>query len=174
MNGVFGKVLFIDLNDYSYDTVDLSMGLYRNLLGGKGLGTHLLLEHTPAGVDPLGPDNCLIFTAGPLAGSSMPGSNRYGVFCKSPLTLGYLESYSGGNVAYTIKRTGYDAVLIRGASSKPVYLEVSESVVKFHDAEEIWGVDTYTAQDSILTEVGVPGAQAVVIGPAGENLVRFA
>lgn len=174
MQGVFGKVLFIDLNDYSFDNMDLSMDLYRSLLGGKGLGVHLLLEHVSPGVDPLGPENCLIFTVGPLAGSSVPGSNRYGVFYKSPLTLGYMESYSGGNVAYAMKRTGYDAVMIRGSSPGPVFLEISENSVKFHDAKGIWGVDTYTAQDRILTDVGVPGAQAVVIGPAGENLVRFA
>lgn len=174
MKGVFGRILSVDVRDRSFEVRELSPELYRNLLGGKGIGAYLLLNYIPPGTDPLGPDNCLIFTAGPLAGSSVHGSNRYGVFFKSPLTLGYGESYSGGNVAYAIKRTGYDAVLIRGASPAPVFLEISKHGVVFHDAGDIWGLDTYAAQDRILNAVSVPGSQAVVIGPAGENLVRFA
>lgn len=174
MQGMFGKVLVVDLNNLSYRVLELSPNVYPRVIGGKGLGSHLLLEYLPVGVDPFDPENCLIFTAGPLAGSSVPGSNRYGVFCKSPLTLAYAESYSGGNVARALKRTGYDAVLIRGTSATPVFLEISNRNVVFHDAQNLWGADTYTTQDRLLAKVGVQGAQAVVIGPAGENLVRFA
>ncbi|WP_369689042.1 aldehyde ferredoxin oxidoreductase family protein [Carboxydothermus islandicus] len=143
-------------------------------IGGKGLGSYLLLNNVAPGIDPLSPDNKLIFTAGPAAGTGMLGSSRYGVFSKSPLTGLYAESYSGGKVAPAIRKTGYDAIILEGASSKPVYLEITDSTVKFHDATHLWGKDTYYTEDKVLEEVGVPGAQAVVIGPAGENLVRFA
>lgn len=104
----------------------------------------------------------------------MLGASRYGVYSKSPLTNFFADSYAGGSVAPQIKRSGYDAIVIHGASLSPVFLEISSSGVKFWDASQLWGKDTYETEELCRSKVGVPGAQALVIGPAGENLVRFA
>jgi aldehyde:ferredoxin oxidoreductase len=133
-----------------------------------------LLENVGPGVDPLSPGNKLIFTTGAATDTIMVGNSRYGVYGKSPQTGGYAESYSGGRVAPAMRRTGYDAIIIEGASEKPVMLEISDSGVTFHDASGLWGKDTYAAEQAALDKVNIPGAQALVIGPAGENLVRFA
>ncbi|SFG37858.1 aldehyde:ferredoxin oxidoreductase [Desulfotomaculum arcticum] len=174
MHGFYGRLLRIDLTGGSFRVEEISDQVLASCLGGKGLGTLLLIKNVKPGADPLGPDNCLIFTAGPITGTAVPGSNRYGVFAKSPLTGLYGESYSGGGVASVMRKTGYDAIIIQGRSDKPVYLEISDGCVAFHNAEKLWGKDCYAAEDAVLEHVGVKGAQALVIGPAGENLVRFA
>uniref|UniRef100_UPI0004819B2B aldehyde ferredoxin oxidoreductase N-terminal domain-containing protein n=1 Tax=Desulfovirgula thermocuniculi TaxID=348842 RepID=UPI0004819B2B len=174
MRGFYGRVLHVDLTERSWRVEELPAEVTAHYLGGKGLGTHLMLEHIPPGADPLGPENCLIFAVGPLTGTIMPGSNRIGAFAKSPLTGFYGESYAGGGVGAALKRTGYDAVVIRGRAEKPTLLEISDRGVTFHDAADLWGKDTYTAEDMALARVGVKGAQAAVIGPAGENLVKYA
>ncbi len=174
MNGYHGKILTVDLTVQSWAIETLSPDVYRKRLGGKGLGTYLMLERIPVGVDPLSPDNGLIFATGPLADTGIHGSNRYGVYSKSPQTGFYSESYSGGNVTPAMKRTGYDAILIQGRAGRPAFLEISDTGVIFHDAGDLWGKETYETQDAVLARVSRPDAQAVVIGPAGENLVRFA
>ncbi|MCL6610650.1 MAG: aldehyde ferredoxin oxidoreductase family protein [Peptococcaceae bacterium] len=174
MKGFFGKLLRVDLSGRSFASEDIPAQILKRYLGGKGLGSYLLLNSVPAGAGPLSPENRIILTAGPAAGTIVPGSSRYGIYTKSPQTGLYAESYAGGKVAPAIRRTGYDAVIIEGTSASPVYLEISDSRVVFHDAGRLWGMDTYSTEDAVLKEVGVPGAQAVVIGPAGENMVRFA
>ena len=174
MHGFYNKVLHIDLTRRSFDQESVNDEVYQKYLGGKGLSTHLLLNNTKAGVDPLSEDNVLIFATGPTTNTTVWGSSRYGVFTKSPLTGLYAESYAGGKVAEPLSGTGYDAIVIHGASENPVYLEISDEGVKFHHASNIWGKDTYETEDIIKREVGVKNAGVVVIGPAGENLVRFA
>ena len=174
MEGFHNKVLYINLNQRSFEEELVDEEIYRKLLGGKGLATHLLLNSTKAGVDPLSEDNVIIFATGPVTDTRVSGSSRYGVFTKSPLTGIYCESYAGGNVAEAISRTGHDAVIIKGASKKPVWLQISNRGVKFHDASHVWGKDTHETEDAIRQEVGVKDAGVAVIGPAGERLVRFA
>lgn len=174
MKGFYNRVLHIDLSQGAFDEACIDDEVYRVFLGGKGLGTYLLVNNTKAGVDPLSEDNALIFAVGPATDTTVWGSSRYGVFTKSPLTGLYTESYAGGRVAEPISRAGYDAIVIKGASKTPVYLEISQGKVGFHDASHVWGKDTYEAEDMIRREVGVKGAGVAVIGPAGENLVRFA
>ena len=174
MHGFYNKVLHINLSQRSFQEEPINDEIYRTFLGGKGLGTYLLLNNTKAGVDPLSEDNVLIFATGPATGTRVWGSSRYGVFTKSPLTGLYAESYAGGRVAEPLSRTGYDAIVIEGVSENTVYLEISDERVKFHHASHIWGKDTYETEDIIRREVGVKNAGIVVIGPAGENLVRFA
>jgi len=152
---------------FTIDGADLA------LLGGKGLGTRLLMTEAGAGVDPLGPESVVVFATGPLTGTSMMGVSRYGVYGKSPLTGAYAEAYSGGHVAPAMKRTGFDAIVIKGRAPSPVYIAVSPEGAEFRSAEALWGRDTYETEDRIL-EACPGGAQAVVIGPAGENLVKFA
>ncbi|MBO8169568.1 MAG: aldehyde ferredoxin oxidoreductase family protein [Thermoanaerobacteraceae bacterium] len=173
-NGFFGRIARVDLTKQQWTEEILDEQLYRAYLGGKGLGSYLLNESVAAGTDPLGQDNALIFAVGPVTDTPIYGSNRYGVYSKSPLTGGYSESYSGGKVARAMKGTGYDAVVITGKAERPVYLEISDQGIKFHSAEHLWGKDCYVTEDKLLEEVGQPNAQAVVIGPAGEKLVRFA
>lgn len=174
MKGFFNRLLVIDVTDRTFRTEPIEDELIRETMGGKGLASHLLLERNPAGVDALAPENHLIVATGPLTDSPVQGSCRYGIFSKSPLTGFYAESYSGGKAAVHISRTGYDAVLIKGASPEPVWLEISDTGVVFHDARRLWGKDTYETEDRVKAICGPKKSTALVIGPAGENLVRFA
>lgn len=174
MRGFFGKVLHVDLSNQTHTVEAIDDAVFHRYLGGKGLATHLLLQENPAGVDPFSEKNRLIFALGPVTDTSVPGSSRFGVYTKSPLTGYYSESYSGGKTAEPMSRAGYDAIILYGKSSKPVFLEISNRAVTFHDADSLWGKGTYETEDAVLEAVGVKGAKAVVIGPAGENLVRFA
>ncbi len=125
-------------------------------------------------MDPLSADNHLIVGLGPLTDSLIYGSCRYGIFSKSPLTGFYAESYSGGRAATSISGAGYDAIVIKGMAAGPVWLEISDTGVGFHDAATLWGKDTYHTEDAVKHACGVKDAAALVIGPAGENQVRFA
>lgn len=174
MKGFYGKLLRIDLTNRRYQAESIPEEVLEKYLGGKGLGSYLLLQEVPANAEPLGPENKLIFTVGPATGSGFFGVGRFGVFSRSPLTGGYAESYCGGKAAEAIKATGYDAILLEGASAAPVYLEITDRGVAFKEAEQLWGLDTFQTEDILLEETPVTGAQAVVIGPAGEKQVRFA
>lgn len=174
MKGFYGKLLRINLSERRFWTEQISEEVFKNYLGGKGLGSYLLLKNIVPGTDPLSPENKLIFATGFASGTSMIGSSRYGVFTKSPATGLYSESYSGGKVASSMHAAGYDAVILEGKANEPVYLEISDREIRFHTALHLWGKTTYETEDSVLAEVNIPSAQAVVIGPAGENLVRFA
>lgn len=180
MKGFFNRVLKIDVGEQSFSIQEISDQDLEQGLGGKGLGTRLLMANNPAGVDPLAADNHLIIAVGPVTDSPIYGSCRHGIFTKSPQTGFYAESYSGGKAAESISRTGYDAILIRGVSREPVFLEINDETVHFHPAQDLWGQDTYAAEDEVLKRInkkrmGPPSerAAALVIGPAGENLVRF-
>jgi aldehyde:ferredoxin oxidoreductase len=178
MFGFYGRILRINLTEKSYHVEDLDEMLYRRYLGGKGLASWLLYQSNPPGVDPLHPDNCLIFATGPVTGSKVWGGCRYGVFTKSPQTAFYSESYSGGKVPEAIDATGYDAIIIQGESSEPIVLEIQPDKVRFHEAGSLWGKETYETEDEILQRYGrskdeFKNVGVVVIGPASENLVRF-
>ncbi len=179
MFGFFNQVLSVDLSESSATTLPLSDDILKETLGGKGLATHLLLAHNPPGVDPLSPLNHLIFATGPVTGTAIWGSCRHGIFTKSPQTGGYSESYSGGKAAEPMAATGFDAVMLKGASTDPVWVEISPKGAAFHDARDLWGLDTYETEDRLKAWMKEQRPQAkrpgvVVIGPAGENLVRFA
>lgn len=174
MGGLFNRILKVNLKEKNFKEEETPKRVYETSLGGKGLGIHLLMRENPPGVDPLSPDNRLIFCLGPATGSRIYGSCRHGAFTKSPLTGIFSESYSGGKAAESMSRTGYGAFIFEGESDEPVWVEISHQKVAFHDAKDLWGKDTYQAEDEVLKRVGVKGAAALVIGPAGENLVRFA
>ncbi len=174
MKGFFNKILVIDLNRQMCSTETVPDEVYRSFLGGKGLGVYLMLKKNKPGVDPLSPENTFIIDVGPVNDTAVWGSSRYGVFTKSPLTGFLSHSYSGGRIAEPISRTGYDAIVLQGNSAKPVWLEVTDEGVKFHDARDIWGLETYATEDSVLKKAGEKDAGALVIGPAGEKLVKFA
>ncbi|MCK5837760.1 MAG: aldehyde:ferredoxin oxidoreductase, partial [Desulfobacula sp.] len=174
MKGYFLKLLKIDATRKTFQVEDIDKSIMAASIGGKGLATQLLLDCNPADVDPLGPDNHLIIATGPLSASSLYGSSRYGVFAKSPLTGFYGESYSGGSFAAPLTHTGFDAVIIKGASEKPIWIEINSDTVLFHDAKEIWGRDTFETEDYLKKKSNGRQPGVMVIGPAGENLVRFA
>jgi len=176
MKGFYNQILRINLTTRSFEIESLPDEILRTYLGGKGLASYLLYRLNPAGVDPLSPDNALIFATGPVAGSSIWGSCRYGVFTKSPQTGFYSESYSGGKVPEAIDATGFDAIVIQGRSERPGVLCIHPEGADFHDGDDIWGLDTFAAQNAVIQRFGRRGSGkvgAVVIGPAGENLVRF-
>lgn len=179
MLGFYNKTLEIDVSNQSFSIRHISDDILRYTLGGKGLATHLLLRHNPPQVDPLGPDNHLILATGPLTGSPIWGSCRHGIFTKSPQTGFYSESYSGGTVAEYMARTGYDAVMIHGAANEPLWIEITGKGALFHPAGDLWGLDTYDAEDRVKGWIKDNRPEAkksgvVCIGPAGENQVRFA
>jgi len=174
MKGFFNRLLRIDLSRRKTSVEKIPGEILQSYLGGKGLGSYLLLKENPPGIDPLSPENRLIFTAGPLADTPFYGSSRFAIFTKSPQTGIYSESYSGGKITIPLSRTGYDAIILKGRSSHPIFLEIGDGEVLFHDAAALWGEDTYEAERAILKRVGMKGAGALVIGPAGENQVKFA
>ena len=131
MKGFFNRILKIDAGTQSFQVEEISDQVLEKVLGGKGLATRLLLDNNPPGVDPLAPENCLIVAGGPVTDTPIYGSCRHGIFTKSPQTGFFAESYSGGKAAESISRTGYDAILITGASQEPVFLEISDETVRF-------------------------------------------
>jgi aldehyde:ferredoxin oxidoreductase len=171
-----GDLLRIDLTSRSVSEETIPPELTRDYIGGKGIGTHLLLSEVGPEVEPLGPGNKLIFVTGPITGTTMFGGNRYGLHFLSPLTGGYGECTSGGHVAPQFAKTGFRVVIVEGAADSPVYLEISEAGATIHAADDLWGLDTYKAEEAIVARHRQrwPRAQACVIGPAGEKLVRFA
>jgi aldehyde:ferredoxin oxidoreductase len=174
MKGFFNRLLRIDLSTNKATVEPIPDSILQSYLGGKGLGSYLLLKENPPRIDPFSPQNRLIFTLGPLADTPFYGSSRYAVFTKSPQTGIYSESYSGGKITLSLSRTGYDAIIIEGESDHPIFVEIGDENVFFHNASHLWGKETYEAEEAILEGVGSNGSGALVIGPAGENLVKFA
>lgn len=178
MHGFYGRSLIIDLSHLRHTVETIPDKVFERYLGGKGLASYLLARHLPKGVDPLSPDNCLIFATGPVTNSLIWGSSRYGVYSKSPQTGIYAESYAGGHTPEAIDAAGYDAIIIKGRSPSPMVLAIDPEGVTFHEASDLWGLDTIATEDSVsqkfhLKRTGRQKAGAVVIGPAGENGVRF-
>lgn len=174
MEGFYHRFYSIDLTSRTFKVQIIPDRVCETLLGGKGLGTYLLLNQTRIPpYDPFDPENPIIFSIGPATGLKIHGSSRYGVYTRSPQTGIYSESYSGGKVALSMAACGADAFLLKGASPTPVFLEITDQGVTFHDAEGLWGKDIYEAEKMMISLAGDPGAGSVVIGPAGENGIRF-
>ncbi len=171
-----GKILDVDLSTGSVSTITVDEDVIRKYIGGSGLAAKLFLDRVSPDIDPLSGDNIFFLMAGPLAGTLLPGSSRFAVCFKSPLTGIWGEANGGENIAPAIKTAGYDGIAISGASEKPVYLYIEDDKVEIKDASDLWGKDVYEAVD-ILAEKQAEGKgkpRIVTIGPAGENLVKFA
>ncbi len=174
MKGFYQRYYEINLTDKSFEIRALPERVTERLLGGKGIGTYLLLKETEdPPVDAFNPRNPVIFAIGPVTGLRIHGSSRYGVYTRSPQTGIYSESYSGGKVALNMAACGVDAFLLKGKAPNPVFLEISDRGVTFHDAGTLWGREIYEAEEEMLRRVGASSAGAVIIGPAGENRIRF-
>jgi aldehyde:ferredoxin oxidoreductase len=133
----------------------------------------LLYENLPPGIDPLSPDNWLIFAVGPMTATSVPTAGRFVVVTKSPLTGTIFDSHAGGYFGAQLRKAGYIAVIFEGASSSPVYLWINDGVVELRDASKLWGKDTAVTTEGLLKETDSK-AQVACIGPAGENQVKLA
>ncbi|MHB1161858.1 MAG: aldehyde ferredoxin oxidoreductase family protein, partial [Chloroflexota bacterium] len=172
--GYTGKVLRVDLTEGSIRVEEPEEKLYRSCLGGSALALNYLLRELKPGVDPLGPDNLLVFAPSILNGTPAPGCSRYTVAAKSPLTGGFGEAEAGGWWGPELKLAGFDAVIVSGVSPRPVYLYIHDGEASLRDAGRIWGLDTGEAQAGIRRELGDEKIRVAQIGPAGEKLVRYA
>ncbi|MEN2983137.1 MAG: aldehyde ferredoxin oxidoreductase family protein [Thermus sp.] len=172
LGGYAHKLARIDLSTgqveyFAPDPKDLEM-----YVGGRGLGVKYVFDNGPQ-VDPLGPENLLAIMNGPLSGTRAKMSGRLAVVTKSPLTGTVTDSHMGGWTAAKLKWAGFDGLLIKGASDRPVYLLVKDGEVSIHDASDLWGKTTHEVH-RLLRERHGEEADVMAIGPAGENLVRFA
>ncbi len=174
MLGFNGRIARIDLTLGKVTEEHPSVDFYRQFLGGRGIIVHYLLNELPPGVDPLGPENKLIFALGPLTGHPFIGSGRNSVGSKSPLTGGYGESEAGGFWGAELKKAGYDALIIQGASRKPVYLWIHDGTVEIRDAVHLWGLKVADCKDQIQRSLEQKNVRTAIIGIAGENMVRYA
>jgi len=173
MSGFMGKILRVDLAHRKASVEPLPGGDAALLLGGCGLATKYLFEERRPGTDPLGPENKLIFMSGPLTGTLSPSSGKYNAVTKSPLTGLWGQSGSGGKWGRELKRSGYDGIIIEGASEKPVCLVINDGKVEFRDAAELWGKNVFDTTTMLEQELG-KGFCIACIGTGGENLVRYA
>ena len=174
MHGFWGRLLHVDLGSGDSVYRDLDEARYRNYLGGVGLGTSLLYEYAPAGVDPLSPANPLIFVSAPLVGTGLNTTAKFAVVTKSPLTGFIADSLSSSRFALELKRLAVDALVVTGRAAALSYLFVDQEEVQVRPAGGMAGRSPAETQERIRAELGRPSAWVASIGVAGENLVRFA
>jgi aldehyde:ferredoxin oxidoreductase len=172
MNGWTGKILDIDLTTQAVNSYPLDMEMARLYLGGRGLGARLLWDLVGPEVAPLSIQNVLIFTNGPLTATGYQTSNRFSVSTKSPLTGTVLDANSGGYWGMQFKKAGYDALIVRGKSPAPVYLEIKPGAVLFHDATALWGKRVKETTQALGQNNNK--RNVLCIGPAGEHLSPIA
>jgi len=172
--GYTGKILRIDLTKNKVTIEHQDENFYRTYLGGWGVIAYYLLRELPKGIDPLGPDNKLIFATGVLTGTPIYGSSRSSVGAKSPLTNGFGSSEGGGFWGTELKKAGYDAIIIEGKSPRPCYISIKDESVEIKDASNLWELKTAEAEDAIWDELKDDTVQIAQIGIAGTNLVRYA
>jgi len=168
LDGYAGKMLFVDLSKGEITEEILSEKMCREFIGGYGIGIRILYERMKPGIDPLDGANMLGFVVGALTGTTVPGSGRYGVVTKSPLTGTWCEANAGGTLGPELKTAGYDAVFFSGISPKPVYLMIKEGKAELKDASDLWGKDTYETEDAIHDQTGDNKLKIASIGPSGE------
>ena len=173
-NGYWGRVLRVDLSSGQISVDQQDEKFYRRYLGGWGVVAHYLLKEVPAGCDPLGPKNVLVFAASVLTGTGIPGSARNSVGAKSPLTGAFGAGEGGGYWGVRLRWAGYDGLVITGKAEKPVYLWINNDTVELRDAAHIWGMEAFETRSAIREELGDSRASTAVIGPGGERLIRYA
>jgi len=174
MFGYAGKVLRINLTTRKVQVSALEKDLAAFYLGGRGFNSKRLYDEVRAGIDPLGKDNKLIFSTGPLVGTMFPTASRFNVSAKSPLTGILGDSNAGGHFASEMKFAGYDQVIMEGTSEYPVCIYVNDSQVGFGDASHLVGKDVYETDEMIKADLADKNIQIACVGPAAENRVRYA
>ena len=174
MYGYLGKVLVVNLTDRSHFWEPVPETALRQFIGGIGLGTYLLYRHCPAGVDPLEPENPLIFVGSPLVGSRLTTSSKFAVLAKSPLTGFIGDSLSSSFLATELKRSCGDGLVIVGRATTPTMLFIDHGNPRFLDASDLCGLSTGETERRVKEQLGDPRIRVASIGPAGEHLVRYA
>lgn len=174
INGNCGRILRVDLTARRITPEVVRPELYRSFIGGAGLAAKFIFDETDGDTDPLGPENPLVFMAGPLTGTAAPLSGRHAVCAVSPLTGIWGEADSGGSWGYYLKRAGWDGIILQGKAAEPTYLLVDNGKFELKSARHLWGKDTFETDEALKAEHGDENLCVSSIGPAGENLVRFA
>ncbi|MFO7172166.1 MAG: aldehyde ferredoxin oxidoreductase C-terminal domain-containing protein, partial [Bacillota bacterium] len=172
--GYHNRIAHVDLTTGRVEYEAPGDAFFRTYLGGKALVAYYLAREVPPGADPLGPENCLVFAPGVITGAAVSGQGRNAVGALSPLTGGFGCAEGGGYVGAEVKRAGIDAIVVKGRAETPVYLWVHDGQVEIRDARHLWGLTTGDAEDAIRAELGSERVRTALIGPAGENRVRFA
>lgn len=173
MNGYTGVIIRVNLSTGSITKEPLNMKAAKDYVGARGLGTKYFCDEVDPKIDPLGPDNKLIFMTGPLTGTAAGCSGRYEIVAKAPLTGTIGAANSGGHFGPELKYAGYDGIIFEGVSEKPVYLYVSDATVELRDASDLWGKTVYETTDELNAACG-QSFRVACIGPTGENLCLYA
>jgi aldehyde:ferredoxin oxidoreductase len=168
------KIAYIDLSTGTIETKSIPIEVRKKFLGGRGLDAYLLYNHTEKGIDPLGPKNTLMVSAGILTATCASATARTHIMAKSPLTELLGSSNMGGFFAPELAWAGFHHLVIKGKAKNPVYLWIHNGEIELRDASQLWGKTTTETQWAIREELGDEDIKSAVIGPAGENLVRIA
>ena len=171
--GYNGSALIVDLGLRKSRRMPLDEDVLRRFIGGTGLGAYLLYKHCPPAVEPLAPENPLIFVCSPLVGSRLTTSSKFAVLAKSPLTGFIGDSLSSSFMSTELKNAGMDALIITGKSASPCLLSINDGEVEYLDATDLLGMTTSETERAVKERLG-RRTRVACIGPAGENLVRFA
>jgi aldehyde:ferredoxin oxidoreductase len=172
--GYHGRILRVDLTARQLTIETPGEVFYRRYLGGAGFIAYYLLKEVPPGADPLGPENRLVFACGPVTGAPLAGSGRNAIGAHSPLTGAMGESDVGGFWGAELKAAGFDAIVVQGQATSPVYLWVHDGEAELRDAAHLWGLENKETHAAIRNELGAKRARIALCGPAGEKLVRYA
>jgi len=173
MYGLIGKILRVNLTEGKITEEEIPEELVRKYLGGRGLASRYLFNEVKPGVDPLGPENKLIFMSGLLTGTQYPSASRYSVVAKSPLTGLWGQASSGGYWGVDLKKSGFDGIIFEGISQTPVYLVIDNGKAELRDAQELWGKNVFETTEILKEKLGKK-FNIACIGQAGERLVKYA
>jgi len=173
MNGYTGRILDVNLDTKGIGIQTFDEAFCRKYMGGNGFAAKILYDRLRPGADPFSPENLIVFAVGPVTDTPTPGTSRAYVATKSPLTGGFFDSTFGGRFAISQKRTGFEAIVIQGSSSVPIYIYINEEGGSVLSAERLWGKNTQETIEELLNTHG-NRADVAAIGPAGEAGVRFA
>jgi len=168
------KIAYIDLSSGDIQVKPIPLAMRKKFLGGRGLDAYLIYNHVPRGADPLGPENVAVISAGILGATCASASARTHVAAKSPLTNYFGSCNMGGFFAPELRWAGFDHLVIKGRAEKPVYLWITNGRIEIRDAANLWGLQTFDTQAEIRAMHDDDDVQALVIGPAGEKMVRYA
>jgi aldehyde:ferredoxin oxidoreductase len=174
IHGTTAKILRVDLSTNSIEIEEFTEDFYELYPGGKALAGFILLNEMSPHTDPFAPENVLVIANGLLTGAPISTATRYVVSARSPLTMGYGESEAGGFWGPELKMAGFEAIVVKGHAPEPVYLWIQEGEAEIRPAGHLWGRLTAEVQESIRAELSDDKIRVLQIGPAGENLVRFA
>jgi aldehyde:ferredoxin oxidoreductase len=168
-----GKFLYVNMSKSKAAVTEYDAKIARRYLGGRGFAARILWNELELGIDPLSPENKLVFAAGPLTAFALPSSGKLVVAAKSPLTGGYGDGNVGTHAAVQMRKAGYDAVILEGKAEKPTVLLIQDEIVEFLDAKDLWGLNSSETEKKLKGIYG-PASGILCIGQAGENLVKFA